>query len=60
MIQPRKKKSTNHVITRAWFITGGTRGIGAETAKAVMVDGDQVVASDRKPEAVTKVLGTCL
>jgi NAD(P)-dependent dehydrogenase (short-subunit alcohol dehydrogenase family) len=45
---------------RAWFITGATRGIGAEIAKAALVDGNQVVASDRKPEAVTEALGTYL
>jgi NAD(P)-dependent dehydrogenase (short-subunit alcohol dehydrogenase family) len=54
------KKSTNHMAIRAWFITGATRGIGAEIAKAALVDGNQVVASDRKPEAVTEALGTYL
>jgi NAD(P)-dependent dehydrogenase (short-subunit alcohol dehydrogenase family) len=45
---------------RVWFITGATRGIGAEIAKAALVDGNQGVASDRKPEAVIKTLGTYL
>jgi NAD(P)-dependent dehydrogenase (short-subunit alcohol dehydrogenase family) len=60
MIQPRKKQSTNYMAVRVWFITGATRGIGAEIAKTVLVDGNQGVASDRKPEAVTKTLGTYL
>ena len=60
MIQPRKKQSTNHMAIRVWFITGATRGIAAEIAKAALVDGNQGVASDRKPEAVIKTLGTYL
>jgi len=31
-----------------------------EIAKAALLDGNQVVASDRKPEAVTEALGTYL
>jgi hypothetical protein len=31
-----------------------------EIAKAALVDGNQVPASDRKPEAVTEALGTYL
>jgi NAD(P)-dependent dehydrogenase (short-subunit alcohol dehydrogenase family) len=57
--QPRKKINKS-MVTRAWFITGATRGIGAEIAKAVVVDGNQVVAGDRKPEVVIKALGTYL
>jgi NAD(P)-dependent dehydrogenase (short-subunit alcohol dehydrogenase family) len=53
MVQPRKK-STNHMATKAWLITGAPRGMGAEIAKAALVDGNQVVAAGRKPEAVTK------
>ncbi len=45
---------------RVWFIAGATRGIGTEIAKAALVDSNRVVASDRKPEAVTKALGTYL
>jgi NAD(P)-dependent dehydrogenase (short-subunit alcohol dehydrogenase family) len=55
-----QKKSTNHMAIRDWFITGAARGIGAEIAKAALVDGNQVVAGDRKPEAVTEALGTYL
>ena len=35
-------------------MTGATRGISAEIAKTARVDGNQVVASDRKPQAVTE------
>jgi NAD(P)-dependent dehydrogenase (short-subunit alcohol dehydrogenase family) len=37
-----------------------TPGIGAEIAKAALVDGNQFVASDGKPEAVTAALGIYL
>jgi NAD(P)-dependent dehydrogenase (short-subunit alcohol dehydrogenase family) len=56
----QKKQSTNHMAIRVWFISGATRGIGTEIAKTVLVDNNQVVANDRKPEAVTKTLGTYL
>jgi NAD(P)-dependent dehydrogenase (short-subunit alcohol dehydrogenase family) len=45
---------------RVWFIAGVTRRIGTEITKAALVDSNQVVASDRKPEVVTKALGTYL
>jgi hypothetical protein len=44
-----KKQSTNHMAIRVWFI-----------AKAALVDRNQGLASDRRPEAVTKALGTHL
>src|SRR5438876_3066298 len=42
---------------KVWFITGAARGIGTEIAKAALAAGNQVVATGRKPEAVTKALG---
>jgi NAD(P)-dependent dehydrogenase (short-subunit alcohol dehydrogenase family) len=45
---------------KVWFITGATRGLGAEIAKAALAAGNQVVATGRKPEAVTEALGTYL
>jgi NAD(P)-dependent dehydrogenase (short-subunit alcohol dehydrogenase family) len=44
-------------MSRVWFITGATRGIGAEIAKAALAAGNKVVATGRKAEAVTKALG---
>jgi len=43
---------------RVWFITGATRGMGPEFAKAALAAGHRVVATGRKAEAVTKALGT--
>ena len=60
MVQPRKGTISKSYGIRVWFITGATRGIGTEIAKTVLVDNNQVVASDRKPEVVTKALGTYL
>jgi hypothetical protein len=54
-----KKQSANHMAIRVWC-GRHPRGIGTEIAKAALVDSNQVVASDRKPEAVTKALGTYL
>jgi NADP-dependent 3-hydroxy acid dehydrogenase YdfG len=55
-----KEQSANHMAKTVWFIAGVTRGIGTEITKAALVDSNQVVASDRKPEVVTKALGTYL
>ncbi len=66
MVSPSLNGSTSqenqqiHMAIRVWFIAGATRGIGTEIAKAALVDSNRVVASDRKPEAVTKALGTYL
>jgi NAD(P)-dependent dehydrogenase (short-subunit alcohol dehydrogenase family) len=32
-------------MTKTWFVTGATRGIGAEIVKAVLKVGDRVVAT---------------
>ena len=45
-------------MSKVWFITGATRGIGAEIAKAALAAGNQVVATGRKPQAATQALGT--
>ncbi len=43
--------------TKAWFITGASRGFGFEIAKAVLKTGDKVVATVRsKPEQLLKLL----
>lgn len=33
---------------KTWFITGASRGIGAEIAKAVLAAGDQLIATARR------------
>ena len=43
---------------KVWFITGASRGFGFEIAKAVLADGDKVVATVRsKPEQLSAALG---
>lgn len=37
---------------KTWFITGASRGLGLEIARAAFEAGDQVVATARKPEQV--------
>ena len=44
-------------MAKIWFITGASRGLGVEFAKAAMRAGDRVVATGRRVEAVTGALG---
>jgi NAD(P)-dependent dehydrogenase (short-subunit alcohol dehydrogenase family) len=37
------------LMTKTWLITGSSRGFGRELAKAVLKDGDRVVATARRP-----------
>ena len=46
-----------HANAKVWFITGASRGIGLEVARAALERGDAVVATARKPSAVEDVLG---
>src|SRR6267154_997145 len=43
---------------KIWFITGASRGMGVDFAKAALAAGNAVVASGRDSAAVSKVLGT--
>jgi NAD(P)-dependent dehydrogenase (short-subunit alcohol dehydrogenase family) len=36
--------------SKVWFITGSSRGFGAELVRAVLANGDRVVATARQPE----------
>ncbi|MCM3724260.1 oxidoreductase [Neobacillus cucumis] len=45
-------------MSKVWFITGATRGMGVEIAKAALAARNKVVATGRKAEDVTKSLGT--
>jgi NAD(P)-dependent dehydrogenase (short-subunit alcohol dehydrogenase family) len=42
---------------RTWLITGATRGLGLETARAALAIGDQVVATGRNSEKTARALG---
>ena len=44
-------------MPKTWFITGASRGLGVEVAKAAMRAGDRVVAAGRKRKAITESLG---
>lgn len=37
---------------KVWFVTGASRGLGAEIAKAILATGDTLVATARKTEAL--------
>ena len=39
-------------MSKVWFVTGATRGIGAEIVKAALTAGDRVVATGRDPARI--------
>ena len=43
--------------SKVWFITGSSRGFGAELVRAVLAHGDRVVATARQPEQVHALIG---
>jgi len=42
---------------KVWFITGASRGLGLDIAKAALATGNKVVATGRKTDKVTQALG---
>jgi NAD(P)-dependent dehydrogenase (short-subunit alcohol dehydrogenase family) len=42
---------------KVWFITGASRGMGLDIAKAALAAGHKVVATGRKPEKVSEAIG---
>ena len=50
--------SENNATKRVWFITGASRGIGAEITKAALAAGDSVVATARDATKVAERFGT--
>ena len=45
-------------MPKTWFITGASRGLGAEIVRAAVRAGDQVIAAARNTKAVTDNLGS--
>jgi len=45
-------------MIKTWFITGATRGMGTEFAKAALAAGHNVVATGRRVEALNEALGS--
>lgn len=44
-------------MSKTWFITGASRGLGLQIARAALAAGDTVVATARSPEGLAGVLG---
>ncbi|AFL86445.1 short-chain dehydrogenase of unknown substrate specificity [Terriglobus roseus DSM 18391] len=45
-------------MSKVWMITGASRGLGLEIAKAALAAGDQVIAGARDAAKITSALGT--
>jgi len=43
-------------MTKVFFITGASRGIGVHIARAALAAGHQVVATGRRPQAVEQMV----
>ncbi|MDJ1506856.1 oxidoreductase [Xanthocytophaga agilis] len=44
-------------MSKVWFITGASRGIGAEIVKVALATGNKVVATGRNTETITNTFG---
>src|SRR5215207_9028040 len=44
-------------MSKVYFITGAGRGMGVDFARAALAAGHRVVATARRPEAVTEAVG---
>ena len=51
------KTEPNSKTSKVWFITGASRGLGAEIAQAALLSGDRVVATARSRQALNSRLG---
>ena len=45
-------------MTKAWLITGSSRGFGRALTEAVLAGGDRVVATARRPEQLNDLVRT--
>src|SRR5437588_5936634 len=43
-------------MSKVWFITGSSRGLGRNLAEAVLANGDRVAATARNPEQLKDLL----
>src|SRR6266702_4228917 len=48
---------TNKAEQKVWFITGASRGMGVDFAKAALAAGHAVVGTGRDPDALAKAVG---
>lgn len=43
-------------MAKVWFITGSSRGLGRDLARAVLAAGDRLVATARRPEQLREII----
>jgi NAD(P)-dependent dehydrogenase (short-subunit alcohol dehydrogenase family) len=46
------------IMSKVWFVTGSSRGLGRSIAEAVLAHGDQLVATARNPHALDDLVST--
>jgi len=56
-VHPPRKKENAMSNQKVWFITGASRGMGVDFAKAALAAGHAVVASGRDRDRVSTALG---
>jgi len=47
------------IMSKVWFITGSSRGLGRELVRAALDIGDAVAATARRPEQLADLATTC-
>jgi len=45
-------------MSKVWFVTGSSRGLGRQLAEAVLAAGDRLVATARRPEQLADLKAT--
>jgi NAD(P)-dependent dehydrogenase (short-subunit alcohol dehydrogenase family) len=57
MTDPSSGEEETMAVKKVWLITGAARGMGVHFAKAALAAGHAVVATGRRPDAVTRAVG---
>lgn len=54
--RPQRGSERQTIMSKVWLVTGSSRGLGMEIAKAVLAAGDRIVASARDPKQLRPLL----
>jgi NAD(P)-dependent dehydrogenase (short-subunit alcohol dehydrogenase family) len=53
---PLSQQKQNNIMTKVWFITGSSRGLGRSLTAAVLAHGDKVAATARDPKQLNDLV----